>query len=41
MTKELNDALLEEIKQDLEKMEALENKNKEKSNTIALLEERL
>ena len=28
MTKELNDALLEEVKQNEEKMETLENKNK-------------
>ena len=41
MTKELNDALLEEVKQNEEKMEALENKDKKNKDIIALLEEKV
>ena len=41
MTKELNDALLEEVKENEVKMEALEVRNKKKDNIIALLEERV
>ena len=38
MTKELNDALLEEVKQNEANMEALENTNKENYNIIEILE---
>ena len=41
MTKELNDALLEEVKDNEAKLEALENKNKKNDNIIALLEKRI
>ena len=41
MTKELNDALLEEVKENEVKMDALEARNKKKDNVIALLEERV
>ena len=40
MTKELNDALLDKVKQNEAKVEALEKKNKENINTINLLGER-
>ena len=41
MTKELNDALLEEVKENEEKMEVLENKDKKNQGIIALLEARV
>ena len=41
MTKELNDALLEEVKDNEAKLEALEKRNKKNDNIIAILEERV
>ena len=41
MTKELNDALLEEVKENEAKLEALEKRNKKNDNIISLLEERV
>ena len=39
MTKELNDALLKEVKENEAKLEALEKRNKKNDNIISLLEE--
>ena len=41
ITKELNDALLEEVKENEAKLEALEKRNKKNDNIISLLEERV